>query len=88
MIPMLKELIRRAGEQGCKEAVIGMAHRGRLNVLINVLGKRAQDLFDEFAGKHGESWGTGDVKYHIEVPHGLLLRLRHPGWQRPPGARL
>ncbi len=65
MIPMLKELIRRAGEQGCKEAVIGMAHRGRLNVLINVLGKRAQDLFDEFAGKHGESWGTGDVKYHM-----------------------
>ncbi len=65
MVPMLKELIRRAGEQGCKEAVIGMAHRGRLNVLINVLGKRAQDLFDEFAGKHGESWGTGDVKYHM-----------------------
>ncbi len=45
MVPMLKELIRRAaGKQGCKEAVIGMAHRGRLNVLINVLGKRAQDL--------------------------------------------
>ncbi|SIQ20188.1 2-oxoglutarate dehydrogenase E1 component [Aeromonas sp. RU39B] len=65
MIPMLKELIRRAGEQGCKEAVIGMAHRGRLNVLINVLGKQTQDLFDEFAGKHGESWGTGDVKYHM-----------------------
>lgn len=34
-------------------------------MLINVLGKRAQDLFDEFAGKHGESWGTGDVKYHM-----------------------
>lgn len=73
MVPMLKELIRRAGEQGCKEAVIGMAHRGRLNVLINVLGKRAQDLFDEFAGKHGESWGTGactalamSVQYSVE----------------------
>ncbi|MGL5037720.1 MAG: 2-oxoglutarate dehydrogenase E1 subunit family protein, partial [Aeromonas sp.] len=70
LIPMLKALIRRAGEHGCKEAVIGMAHRGRLNVLINVLGKRAQALFDAFAGKQGEAqgtgeWGTGDVKYHM-----------------------
>lgn len=65
LIPMLKELIRRAGEHGTKEAVIGMAHRGRLNVLVNVLGKRPGDLFDEFAGRHGESWGSGDVKYHM-----------------------
>lgn len=65
LIPMLKELVRRAGEQGAKEAVIGMAHRGRLNVLINVLGKRPGDLFDEFAGKHDETWGSGDVKYHM-----------------------
>ncbi|WP_409420312.1 2-oxoglutarate dehydrogenase E1 component [Pseudaeromonas sp. ZJS20] len=64
LIPMVKELIRHAGEEGCKEVVIGMAHRGRLNMLINVLGKKSQELFDEFAGKHGESWGTGDVKYH------------------------
>ncbi|XMR56063.1 thiamine pyrophosphate-dependent enzyme [Escherichia coli] len=59
-----------------------MAHRGRLNVLINVLGKRAQDLFDEFAGKHGESWGTGDVKYHM----GFSSDFASPGRQRPPGA--
>ncbi len=65
LIPMLKELVRRGGAQGAKEVVVGMAHRGRLNVLVNVLGKKPADLFDEFAGKHGESWGSGDVKYHM-----------------------
>ena len=64
LVPMIKTLLREAGKVGTQEAVIGMAHRGRLNMLINVLGKRSQELFDEFAGKHGESWGTGDVKYH------------------------
>ncbi len=64
LIPMIKELISRSGVQGAKEVVIGMAHRGRLNMLVNVLGKKPADLFDEFAGKHDESWGAGDVKYH------------------------
>ncbi|ASI90145.1 MULTISPECIES: 2-oxoglutarate dehydrogenase E1 component [Vibrio] len=64
LIPMTKELIRHAGSKGMREVVIGMAHRGRLNMLVNVLGKKPQDLFDEFAGKHDETWGTGDVKYH------------------------
>ncbi len=64
LIPMMKELIRHSGRQGAREIVIGMAHRGRLNMLVNVLGKKPSELFDEFAGKHGESWGTGDVKYH------------------------
>ena len=64
LIPMTKELIRHAGTSGMREVVIGMAHRGRLNMLVNVLGKKPQDLFDEFAGKHDETWGTGDVKYH------------------------
>ncbi|PXA74625.1 MULTISPECIES: 2-oxoglutarate dehydrogenase E1 component [Vibrio] len=64
LIPMMKELIRHAGTHGMREVVIGMAHRGRLNMLVNVLGKKPQDLFDEFAGKHDETWGTGDVKYH------------------------
>lgn len=64
LIPMTKELARHAGRGGIREVVIGMAHRGRLNMLVNVLGKRPQDLFDEFAGKHDETWGTGDVKYH------------------------
>jgi 2-oxoglutarate dehydrogenase E1 component len=62
---MLKEMIRHAGKSGTREVVLGMAHRGRLNVLVNVLGKKPQDLFDEFAGKHKEHLGTGDVKYHM-----------------------
>ncbi|MFB6422046.1 MAG: 2-oxoglutarate dehydrogenase E1 component [Candidatus Malihini olakiniferum] len=64
LVPMLKEMIRHAGKNGTREVVIGMAHRGRLNVLVNVLGKKTQDLFDEFSGKHKEHLGTGDVKYH------------------------
>ncbi|MCW8996879.1 MAG: 2-oxoglutarate dehydrogenase E1 component [Psychromonas sp.] len=63
-VPMLKELIRRAGEQGAQEVVLGMAHRGRLNVLVNVLGKKPNALFDEFAGKYGKLDGSSDVKYH------------------------
>jgi 2-oxoglutarate dehydrogenase E1 component len=62
-IPLMKEIIRHASKQGVKDVVFGMAHRGRLNMLVNVLGKKPEDLFDEFAGKHsGER--TGDVKYH------------------------
>jgi len=64
LIPMLKGLISEAGASGAKEVVLGMAHRGRLNVLVNVLGKNPSVLFDEFAGKHDDSLGAGDVKYH------------------------
>ncbi|QPG04347.1 2-oxoglutarate dehydrogenase E1 component [Salinimonas marina] len=64
MIPMLKSLISEAGSAGAKEVVVGMAHRGRLNVLVNVLGKNPSVLFDEFAGKADEALGSGDVKYH------------------------
>lgn len=64
LIPMLKGLISEAGASGTKEVVIGMAHRGRLNVLVNVLGKNPSVLFDEFSGKHDDSLGAGDVKYH------------------------
>ena len=64
LIPMLKGLITKAGASGTKEVVIGMAHRGRLNVLVNVLGKNPSVLFDEFSGKHDDSLGAGDVKYH------------------------
>ncbi len=65
LIPMLDELIQRAGNHGVREVVIGMAHRGRLNVLVNIMGKRPADLFAEFEGKHAAPLGTGDVKYHL-----------------------
>jgi len=64
LVPMLKQLITRAGTQGAKEVVMGMAHRGRLNVLVNVMGKNPSKLFDEFGGKHDEILSSGDVKYH------------------------
>jgi 2-oxoglutarate dehydrogenase E1 component len=64
LVPMLKELITRAGTHGAKEVVVGMAHRGRLNVLVNVMGKNPSKLFDEFGGKHDEILSSGDVKYH------------------------
>src|SRR5690349_20711827 len=64
LIPSIDELMQRAGGQGIEEIVIGMAHRGRLNVLINVLGKMPKDLFLEFEGKLPGELPSGDVKYH------------------------
>lgn len=63
LIPAIDELIQRAGGRGVKEIVLGMAHRGRLNVLVNILGKNPTDLFDEFEGKTVYR-SSGDVKYH------------------------
>jgi 2-oxoglutarate dehydrogenase E1 component len=63
-IASLDTLIHRAGSQGVQEIVIGMAHRGRLNVLVNILGKMPHDLFAEFEGKHADDLPAGDVKYH------------------------
>ncbi|MEA5098792.1 MAG: 2-oxoglutarate dehydrogenase E1 component, partial [Burkholderiaceae bacterium] len=63
-IPALDEVIQRAGEQGIQEIVIGMAHRGRLNVLVNILGKMPKDLFAEFEDVHADDLPSGDVKYH------------------------
>jgi 2-oxoglutarate dehydrogenase E1 component len=63
LIPAIDELIQRAGSRGVKEIVMGMAHRGRLNVLVNILGKNPSDLFDEFEGK-AVYQSSGDVKYH------------------------
>jgi 2-oxoglutarate dehydrogenase E1 component len=64
MIPMLDHLIQIAGAAGVQETVIGMSHRGRLNVLVNILGKMPKDLFAEFEGKHANDLSAGDVKYH------------------------
>jgi len=63
-IASIDETIQRAGTFGVQEIVIGMAHRGRLNVLVNTLGKMPQDLFAEFEGRHGDDLPAGDVKYH------------------------
>ncbi len=65
LIPCLDEVVQRGGAQGIKEFVIGMAHRGRLNVLVNILGKHPKDLFGEFEGKIDVGTGSGDVKYHL-----------------------
>ncbi len=64
LIPLLDHLLQRAGSQGVQETVIGMAHRGRLNVLVNILGKLPSMLFAEFEGKHSGHLVSGDVKYH------------------------
>jgi 2-oxoglutarate dehydrogenase E1 component len=63
-IPALDELVQRAGDKGVQEIVIGMAHRGRLNVLVNVLGKMPKDLFAEFDHTAHQALPAGDVKYH------------------------
>ncbi|UCB54500.1 MAG: 2-oxoglutarate dehydrogenase E1 component [Thiotrichales bacterium] len=65
LIPLLDELVMHGGALGVKEVVIGMAHRGRLNVLVNILGKTPAELFAEFEGTKDVQELTGDVKYHL-----------------------
>ncbi|MCC5871833.1 MAG: 2-oxoglutarate dehydrogenase E1 component [Gammaproteobacteria bacterium] len=75
LIPALHECLQRAGSHGTVETVIGMAHRGRLNVLVNILGKQPEELFDEFEGKVPKGVGSGDVKYH----QGFSCNVMTPG---------
>jgi 2-oxoglutarate dehydrogenase E1 component len=77
LIPMLDDLVQQAGAQGFQEIVIGMAHRGRINVLINCLGKAPETLFSEFEGVYDldKLRGSGDVKYHM----GFSADIRTPG---------
>ncbi len=83
LIPLLDELIVRAGRDQAEEVVIGMAHRGRLNVLANILAKPPREIFQEFEGARPEHpdrgiLSSGDVKYHkgfsvdLETPHGPI----------------
>ncbi|MCX8999235.1 2-oxoglutarate dehydrogenase E1 component [Rhizobiaceae bacterium BDR2-2] len=68
LIPALEQIIKRGGQEGLEEIVLGMAHRGRLNVLTNVMGKPHRAVFHEFKGgsfKPDEVEGSGDVKYHL-----------------------
>ena len=77
LIPLLDDLIQHGGQDGVEDIVIGMAHRGRLNVLVNVLGKSPGDLFSEFEGQYDlkKLKGSGDVKYH----KGFSSDVRTPG---------
>tara|TARA_R110002050_G_scaffold109798_2_gene221267 strand:+ start:20415 stop:23210 length:2796 start_codon:yes stop_codon:yes gene_type:complete len=66
LIPALDVIVERAAEMGVKQFVMGMAHRGRLNVLTNIFGKSAKDIFSEFDGKdYEQEIFDGDVKYHL-----------------------
>ena len=73
-IPLLDTLIKKVGEYGAKEMVLGMAHRGRLNALVNILGKNPSELFEEFEGKRLVHT-SGDVKYH----QGFSSNVMTPG---------
>ena len=86
LIPLLDDLIQSCGTAGVEEVVIGMAHRGRLNVLVNLLGKSPAALFSEFEGRYDLSHlkGSGDVKYH----KGFSADLRTSARQRAHGARV
>ena len=64
-IALLDTVVEECGKHGIKECVVGMAHRGRLNVLVNIIGKHPSDLFDEFEGKGRPENLSGDVKYHL-----------------------
>ena len=68
LIPAIEQVLKRGGQLGIKEAIFGMAHRGRLNVLTNVMSKRFAALFSEFQGtpaNPADVQGSGDVKYHL-----------------------
>lgn len=73
-IASMDEVVGHAGENGVQELVVGMAHRGRLNMLVNIMGKMPGDLFAEFEGKHAEGLTDGDVKYHNGFSSDLSTR--------------
>jgi 2-oxoglutarate dehydrogenase E1 component len=75
IIPALDALIERAADKGVEQFVMGMAHRGRLNVLANIFGKSTQDIFGEFDGKdYDQEYFDGDVKYHLGLTADKITR--------------
>ncbi len=78
LIPLLDLAIEKAGDQGIREIVMGMAHRGRLNVLANIIGKSQQEIFREFADLDPKlHLGRGDVKYHLGYSNDWVTAARH-----------
>lgn len=75
LIPMLDTIVNRGAESGLKDIVIGMAHRGRLNVLVNILGKEPQDIFAHFEDHVIDEASSGDVKYHLGFSTNLRTRF-------------
>ncbi len=83
VIPMLDALVRFVAERGCREIIVGMAHRGRLNVQANILQKPYEDIFSEFESCYDPDslFGSGDVKYHngyladLEIDNGRSVRM-------------
>ena len=73
-IASMDELVNHASDLGVQEIIVGMAHRGRLNMLVNIMGKMPADLFAEFEGKHAENLTDGDVKYHNGFSSDLAAR--------------
>src|SRR5205085_6915510 len=81
-IPLIDELLDLAAQEGTQEAVLGMAHRGRLNVLANIVGKSYRQIFREFEGDIDPDTiqGSGDVKYHVGASGKFVGR---PGRELP-----
>ena len=78
LIPMLHEMVVGASNFGAEEIVIGMAHRGRLNTLVNILGKAPAELFAEFEGRPTFTKGSGDVKYHMGFSSSVQATPNNP----------
>ncbi|HSJ06695.1 MAG TPA: 2-oxoglutarate dehydrogenase E1 component [Longimicrobiales bacterium] len=78
MVPMLDLVVERAAAGGAREVAIGMAHRGRLNVLAHVLGMPYEDIIGKFEGIYAQSAGTGDVKYHLGAEGTYATRTGEP----------
>ena len=78
LIPLLDLAIEKSGDQGIRQIVMGMAHRGRLNVLANIIGKSQQEIFREFADLDPKlHLGRGDVKYHLGYSNDWITAARH-----------